>query len=464
MKKTALVLLLSGLLITGLSGCGRTVQEKTEIEDLTKTGEINYQTADAAIPANSKKLESQLLTNHYYILHNGAYYPLATGANNYDSDKPTTRVDKTRQIYFTTENEIQIPTLFEGDELIYYSTDTLLDYVTWERYYDMGYTVGIHNISFLTNKRPYLNIESSKTPYILPESELYEIYNLNVDNVLLDKIGGVQLTEDMITDGLINSLEKSENYDLEIYAGTYYKHYLTTANMHAFKAYELYASVEYTTLQDCFYRVEIPDYFVNGYYEVNGLGFFRLVKGTGYTENTEFNEQVLFPQIDTTAYDYDPDAYVAPYLYSTFAELNEFKTNVEGAVGYLDNTSTVEKEEKTVDITKAVKKEIDIYFPADKECEITITSSTGESTGDIYVKIENMVTRLPWDRATGEYSAVISAKKTAQRGLLTVTGLFTSYDITLKNCEQYTDQLEDIPSAETTEEIESTAEEVQGEN
>ena len=464
MQKKLCTLLLSIMTVSMLSGCGRTANEKDEIQDLTENGEVSWQTATTGIDETGKKFESNLVSGSYYVLHDGFYYPLVSYVNNYEGDSPDEIVDKQRQQYFTTENEIEIPTLYDGDQLIYYSTDTLLDTITWERYYDIGYTIGCYNIKQLTNKRAYLMTDSGDDICILPDSELYDIYNLGVTQTLLDKIGDTTITDDMIEDGLIKpeNLQKSSQYDLEVYAGTYYNHYLTTANMHAFRAYELYASVEYETLRDCFYKVEIPEYFVTGYYDVNGMGMFRLVRGTSYSENTDFNEQVLFPEIDTSSPDYDPNEYVAPRIYSTFEELNRFSTNVEGALGYVDEDAKEEENEaeeaKKVDVTKASKKQVELYFPAETDCNVTIKSATTESTGDIYISIGSSIVRVPWDRVSGLYTADVKAKREARTGTLTITGLFTSYDISLVGCEQYTGQ--DGASAEGTEEAtEDTTEE-----
>lgn len=464
MQKKLCTLLLSTLAVSMLSGCGRTANEKDDIQDLTENGEVSWQTATTGIDETSKKFETNLVSGNYYVLHDGFYYPLASYVNNYENDKPEDRVNKKRQQYFTTENEIEIPTLYDGDQLIYYSTDTLLDTITWERYYDIGYTIGCYNIKQLTNTRSYLKIAKDDDICILPDSELYEIYNLGVDNALLDKIGDTTITEDMVEDGLIKpeNLQKSGQYDLEVYAGTYYNHYLTTANMHAFRAYELYASVEYETLRDCFYRVEIPDYFVTGYYDVNGNGMLRLVRGTSYSENTDFNEQVLFPEVDTSAADYDPNEYVAPRIYSSFGDLNQFKTNVTGALGYVDEDAKKEDQEaedaKKVDVTKATKKEIELYFPADTDCSVTIKSATTESTGDIYISIGSSIVRVPWDRVSGLYTADVKAKRESRTGTLTITGLFTSYDVSLVGCEQYVGQDGAVAEETETTDTENTEE------
>ena len=106
MQKKFCTLLLSIMTVSMLSGCGRTANEKDEIQDLTENGEVSWQTATTGIDETGKKFESNLVSGNYYVLHNGFYYPLVSYVNNYEGDSPDEIVDKQRQQYFTTENEI----------------------------------------------------------------------------------------------------------------------------------------------------------------------------------------------------------------------------------------------------------------------------------------------------------------------------------------------------------------------
>lgn len=451
-RKTAAILVFS-LIASLFTGCGERTKDTNEIADLTSDGTISEQTSECGISSNSKDFESKLVSGTYYVVHDGVYYPLYSYGTNYD-DAPGDWTEPSRQAYFTTENEINIPTLFEGDELVYYSTDGLLDYMIWERYYDLGYTIGLLNLQTMESGRVYLDLSDDDEVNIVPDSELYAMYDLGAEQILIDKIGGVKVDESLISDGLIVSTKKSKTYDLEVYTGTYYQHYTTTANTHAFKAYELYASIEYETLQEFLYRIEIPEYFVTGYYVLDGCGMVRIVRGDSYSEETDFNEQVLFPEIDETAWDYDPNEYVPPYMYSSYEPLNKFTTNQEGKLGYVPeegtDTESEDLTENTGDIIfkEATVKEVELYFPEGKTCTVQIKSSTGETTGDITVIIGSSVKLVNYDRLAGIYEAEITGH--GEKGTLKISGLTTNYDIALTNCEQYTNQLE-VTSSEQEE-------------
>jgi len=457
-RKLILCILSLSLLLTGCSSSRD--KEENIIIDKTPTGAVNYQTSTLGIPEDQKKFQELLTSGEYYVVHDGVYYPTYYYAKN-DIDEPEEYINPNRQFYFTTENEINIPTLYPGDKLVYYSTDSLLDYIIWERFYDLGYTIGITNLKEMTSGRIYLDLSDEDEENIVPASELYSIYDLKKESLLVDKIGGVPIDNTLVTDGLINACKKSKTYDLELYTGTEFVHYDTTANIHAFKSYELFASIEYNTLQEFLYEIEVPEYLPTGYYHVDGQGFIRICREPQYSETTNYNEQILFPEVDTDAWDYDPEEYIAPKLYSTYEPLNLFKTNQEGKLGYVDPEAEVTEAEevaediKQIALKEAVTKEIDLYFPADRECKVAITSSTGETTGDISIKFDRGVNFLDYDRINKIYEITLTGH--GEKGTLVISGLFHDYDITLTNVEQYNGQLEQ-PVTEDTDNVETSEE------
>lgn len=453
-KKISILLITLFSISAIMSGCGEREKKENEILDNTVEGVINYETSALGIPSNSKDFESRLTSGTYYVVHDGVYYPVYKYGANYD-DSPTNYTQPSRQVYFTTENEINIPTLFEGDTLVYYSTDYLLDYVNWERYYDLGYTIGLIDLKTMESGRVFLDLSDDDNVCIIPDSELFAMYDLGAENVLIDKLGGVQIDKSFITDGIISATKKSKTYDLEVYTGTYYKHYSATANTHVFKAYELFASIEYKTMQQFFYEIEIPEYFINGYYMVDGCGMLRLIRGDSYNEETDYNEQLLFPKVDEEAWDYDPNKYIAPKLYSTYEPLNHFTTNQEGKLGYIPEKTKEEivtEEIKEAVLAEAVIKEIDLFFPENSECTVQIKSPAGETTGDISIRIGKSIKLVNYDRLSDIYEAQFTGH--GEKGTLKISGLTSDYDIILTNCEQYTNQLE-ITNEQPSEEISS---------
>lgn len=426
------------------AGCNGRVKDKyqLEIDDNTVEGLIDYETSTLGIDSKSKDFESKLTNGTYYVVHDDIWYPLVYYVTNF-TNAPGETVNPDRQMYFTTSNENQIPTLFEGDKLVYYSTDQLLDYVVFERYKEIGYTIGLFDIRNMTSDRCYVFLGDDNES-ILTGTDLEELYDLNVENALIDKIAGEKFTSDMVEDGLVAGMSKLKTYDIDVYAGTYYKHFLTTANVRAFKAYELYASVEYDTMKSYLYEIKIPEYFLDGYYYIYNCGMFRYVKSNEYYDGPEyigqFNEQLLYPAVDIYSED---DEYIAPALYSDFDALNKFTTNIEGKFGYVEDTvEDTKEEEKEVSKTilqEAVVKKIELYAPKDKECKIEIVSSSGETSGDIYIVYpDNKLKFVNYSKIEKEY--ILDFTGSDEKVVLVVSGLTNDYSITLTNCEQYTGQ------------------------
>lgn len=452
LRKKLGILLMTVLLGVSLCGCDLNFNfGKEEIEApvpvMNESGEYQGQTSIYGVSSKSEDFESSLIDGAFYVVQNGYYYPIV---NYFCNDAASENDDKTyvnpnRMWFFTSENELNIPTLYDGCELMYYSTTGLLDYMVWERMYDLGYTIPCFDIRSLVNGRKYI-LTGKDDNSILPDSDFYDVYNVGCDSVLLDKIGGTQITTDMISDGILTGVVKDKIYDLEVYNGTYFGHYNVPANMHAFKAYELYASVEYDTLQDFLYRIEVPDYFVSGYYRISGLGVVRIVKGSSWDEDTDFNEQVLFPAVDTTLFNYDPEEYVAPGMYSEYAPLNYFVSSTEGTLGYIpvDEYGNILVNEEGITsegnnlIKEATIKEVELWFPKGVACNVEVVSLSGETTGDITIAVGNTEKAVSYNRLDSKYEASLKGK--GQKGTLTISGLFRNYEIHLNGCEQYNGQ------------------------
>ena len=404
------------LCISFFAGCERTTEESS-VADLVPTGNISTQTCPTRVT------KEQLVDGTFYVYHNGFYYELWNTYTSYDVGNTPESADETRMSFFTTEDEIYVPTLFvqNGDKLIYYSESTLVDYIVWERLMDLGYTIGAYNINTMTSGRCWLDL-SGDDETIIPGTELYNLYELKVDNVLLDKIGNVQLKENYLKLGIIHNLEKSQKYNLDVYTGTQYKHYVVAANIHAFSAMEVFASIEYDTKQATIYDITLPEYFINGYYNVMDKGVVRIVYDEYYNEETDFNKPLLLVEDGK-----------AKAMYSTFEPLNKFQTNIAESLGYTGEKPEKSKSETVYEefldkIQAATIGEYDLFFPAGEECVIRITST--ENTGDCSVRIGNKTYALT--RTGNTYSVTIEGDGSI--GTLTVSGFVNPITMDFVGC------------------------------
>ncbi len=457
-----------------LTGCGGRETKNTDIiMDMTVSGIITDETSTLGIDSLDKDFEKNLTNNTYYVVHDGVYYPLYTYYTNKayrdDTSGELFAADSSRMMFYTLENEINIPTLFPGDQLIFYSTDTMLDVLSWERYYDIGITFGIYNLHRTTGGKYYLDLYNDKDNCTIPDSELASILSLGVPQVLVDRIGGAEIKDNLIDNGIILGAVKNEIYDMEIYTGTIYQHYNAYANIHAFRGYELYGSLGFKTLRDNFWEIEIPEYFVNGYYNLNDGGLFRLCKDNSYSEMTQFNDPVLYHILDKTYYLSDEECHI--YLsdetytmedyqfvtsldvyepvplrrYSDNDEINNFSTNIIGCTGFVDNSMkdfyseiarTVEKEEADR-LHSANVLQYELWFPEGRTCRISIKSD--ETTGSATVRFANgSANTLTYNEFDDTYEASFTG--TGIYGTITIGGFTQAYDIELINIELYNGQ------------------------
>lgn len=491
-NKRTFALLWSLIITLVLSGCGKEVVTYPGFMDLTPDGIVNYETAEpyTAIDATDPNLLSKLTDGMFYVLHNGKYYQTYYyGFNNVEF---TDSVNRGRQAYFTTENEIYIPTLFlgNGDKLIYYAKNNVLDFITWERFYNLGYTLPIASLYTLTNGKVCidLTVDESEAVSILPNCELRELNDManadsdgNIKYMLIDKINNnpVDYTmlssleeptdsysatyspHDYYSDKIIDSsvLNKGEIYDLEIYNGTNFLHYTTTASMLTLRSYELYRTIDYTCLRDYLYEIDIPDFFENGFYNVNGMGFIRLIKEDSYSDATDYNVQVLFPPVESGDVE---GAWKSTRVYSPYPPLNLFTTNIEGKLGYVNpNQSKVSEdapiEDKLKSLTRASIKTIDLWLPVDKDCTIEITSPKSEKTGTVILEGTSTYKKSEYNRMSNNY--LITCKGTGERVTLTISGFWYSYNISLTNAEIYNNQDVIVKTTTPGAEEKSTSEE-----
>lgn len=270
---TAFSLLASTL----LSGCG----QKNETDDGSAMTEEDYQ-----------KLSEQMEEGKYYILHNGEVSMITTAEETSPSNGTIAWFDHTAY-----EN---IVTMYKGDKLIYYTTNDIDESFSYTRFLDMGYTIPIAGLEAGASGKFHIST-SSDAGTVYPDSSATSLYEFQNDQVIVDKIGGVSLTADNVSEyGTVTGLEQDEEYNIDLYSGSV----LTKTSMYAnIRVMGLDDDQSFTTNKFDFLSGEViqiglPNWFNSGYYEINGLGIFRYVNGTSYDETTNFNIANTVPEAD----------------------------------------------------------------------------------------------------------------------------------------------------------------------
>lgn len=461
-------LTLSLVMVMGtLVGCGGDLEEETPVTPLTEKlyaeGDVDFQESTLGIYSGDKDVTSKMVNGCYYIYHDEYFYPVFYDWTNYGALSLGQCPDPdARNAVFDSTSIINIPTLFEGDKLFYFSTTGVYDYTTLERFKTLGWSLGINNLKSNTTGRVYFEPGGSLEDGIgsgnILTLELQNIYDFVANEekgsdgqFMIDKVGGVSITNKNIKDGILDGLEQGKAYDLEIYSGTEYMHYTASASVLYLKSYETYAIWECTPLQDYLYEIKVPDYLKTGYYDVGGQGFMRIVRGDSYNEKTDYNEQLLFPyydepDIDATEEqleDLEKENLKKAGMYSENDILNTFKAKDESCFGYRAEDDDKNKDDEDDDTPnmdqffEASTTKTSIWLPKDKN--IVISIATSETTGSVYLEyVDGTQRRIPYNRLMGGY--VLELTGTDQKADIVVKGLYNDYKIKLTNAESYKGQ------------------------
>lgn len=462
-RKAVLASVLAAItLSTCLTGCSFSLTGNSkngglteELQSLRDKGIIAYEESTLGIKVDTEDITSKLVSGQYYVLHENTLYPCYTqeitfSENELIVEKPD---PKNRFCIVSSETVINIPTLFEGDKLYYYSEEGILNFTTLERFKDLGWSIGINKLKVTPGGYAYIDFDKDESYSLCLHNSLKGLDKYTDTTLLVDQIGGVRVTENFVEDGIITQLSEGATYDLAVYNGTNYIYVSANVDTRYFQSMEVYALAEYYTLQDYLYEITIPDYLLDGYYYVNGTGLMRLTRGSQYDEGTEFNEALLCQYKHHVEGDDTEKGTVIPFRYSETASLNNYTAWDDTCFGYVDKNHVEEKEEANADaianFITASKTATKLWLPSGRDCVIEIVSS--ESTGDIYLQLsDGRLKKVAYDRIGQCYR--LNIKGSGEIANLIVQGLYSDYTIRLTNAESYKNQ--DTIVTETTEEKE----------
>jgi hypothetical protein len=251
-----------------------------------------------------------------------------------------TYIDHT--IWFTSSNDDDIPTFYPGDALLYISSTTVpYEGISWERFADYGYTIGVANMEDDLSGHYYIinSGEYGYSGYIYADSDANVLSQYqNVSNLFLDKIGSVKVRDNFISDGgTIFGLEKNKKYVCEWYTGTYYQDFEMKADVHAFGSMETFMTYDYEFLHSNCISIIMPTWLKTGYYYIDGLGFFRYLSsssdaekynGKAYDSEIDWNDPIIIYD-ENGLIEYDPTSDYQAITEPAFeAEMDTKKTEM----------------------------------------------------------------------------------------------------------------------------------------
>ena len=278
MKKKIILLLAISLCVSGCNFSTARKSEKNSEEEIIKGTDIN-----------------NLVVGKYYIQHGDEYYEILPGVGTFNEGDTVTSPSDERVLWYKDEWD-KLPTLYEGDSLIYYTNEELTEVFNFERFEDFKYSVGLCQLEETPSGRYKISTDSTDNN-IYPDGDAMKITEYEQDSVIIDKLGGQEIRNNVISRiGTILGLEKDAPYEAEIYAGSELTRYVLTANIRILGSMEVYESNEFNFVSEKIINITIPEWFNNGYYSINGVGLFRYVKGTSYDENMDFSIPNINPE------------------------------------------------------------------------------------------------------------------------------------------------------------------------
>lgn len=387
MQKKIVLLFIAGCVITGLTACSApTVSGSTpEVEQNNKiTADELEDGCLYVLNSNGKADIKEALTKNKTL----DFKKCPQGDVNFDlkdTNNSDSSVDDSNAVWFTDDTDKAIPTLYEGDYLLYVSSTETPDPIHFVRYADYGYTIGISNLETQNNNGHYFLMidDEDYTTYIAKNSDAAAITAFeDIDNLYLDKVGDMDINDDTVSaGGTITGLKKGKSYKCEFYTGSYYQDFKLTANVRAFGYLEDFTTYNYEFLHSSCIKIDLPDYFKTGYYYVNNLGMFRYVSnqdkenynGKTYDENINWNDPIIVKKDgqvleDPTDPDIDENAGDAGLSENDYSveNANELKQKTKS----WEYINTEDKLIATIKLTNAIGNE--------EESILTVTKPDGE--------------------------------------------------------------------------------------
>lgn len=343
MKKKIMSIMISAILVISiLAGCGSS-EEKEEVDPNKPVENVS-----------KKELED----GKYYIKHrDGTYSALYFGQGTFKQGK-TSGHSESRILWYKKDFSY-IPTLYlgRGDSLIFYSKETFKEQFQFERFFDLGYSVGICKMKTTKTGRYTISTKTDDNN-TFPGGDTDKILEMGegkAGTVFLDSISGIKIRaiqqenssqfrdSDYVTQWkTIKGLNKDNYYQMFVYKGTVRKVFKFKADVRILGSAEDYKSMDYANDTDntSIINIGIPRCFNSGYYLINGEGLFRFVVGNSYDDSTNFNVPNNYPDNNTgatttTGQDTDGGQYNVNGVGNSFDKVASFTPQQSGETTFI---------------------------------------------------------------------------------------------------------------------------------
>lgn len=238
--------------------------------------------------------DSKLTPNTFYV-KDGTYFTstyMPSGTLNGSSDSVSTVQDNSHVLWTQGKEKNLIPTLYKNEFLALQSSYDAneIGSLVLERYYDIGYSLGIYGAQMDGNN--YITF-SVKANTIEGSTANTLFQSANSDTIKIVSIDGKKVDSSMINkSGVFTGLKKDETYHLSFYAGSAYQSANIKADTYMFTSFETYSLGSGKSTRKTYIKYTMPKGAKSGYYLINGVGLFRyfdFIKGAEDEENVKMN-------------------------------------------------------------------------------------------------------------------------------------------------------------------------------
>lgn len=283
--------------------------------------------------------------NSFYIKkQDGYYYKPYVGENSFIGG----RSSGANILWFGKDYDM-IPTMNKGDSLVYRSSQEFSPDFLVSRFQDMGYTIGICNMT-PTSAGRYAFSTDTDDRCININSSAGELYALGSHYVTMEMIGDAQLRKGNISQaGTIIGLDRGKTYKADVYIGTEVLEYKFVADVRAMMEMDMerYIISDFEYEKNKVVSFKFPDYFNSGYYLISDFGVVKYVNS-----DKEYDESMAMNIPNPSG---PPDEEDESASYQTAAETKESVPFVVDKAGLIEVSVRFEAISGTTDRTEELE-------------------------------------------------------------------------------------------------------------
>lgn len=265
----------------------KTIREQTKIikEELEKAGKTENVNTEIENRFKDKYTKNEVTR----------YYPALTGYETSIKEVQDNEAGFDPNRYIWTNYDYDdglIPTMYQGDKLIYKSTTKIPEVYQFEKFFDNGYTLGVAGlVRDTTGNYKYVKQDGEFDDggsKVLKTSDANGFDTVSAESIYLIKAEDEDITpRNMSLSGTVEDLKVMKKYNCDIRQGTQKINAKLTACAHFFSSAEnyIYSQLKFITPEIA--EIYVPPYAKTGYYAINGVGFIRYIKDPNIKDYTQ---------------------------------------------------------------------------------------------------------------------------------------------------------------------------------